>query len=75
VSKTTQVRLDTETAATLREIAAAFEYFTSRGLEAGALGNTAAMLTHLAEEYRCNPVGTLRALGPLLVQMENRNGE
>lgn len=66
--KTTQVRIDTETARTLRDIAAAFEYFTSRGLEAGALGNTAAMLERLAEVYQRDPVGTLRVLGPLLVR-------
>lgn len=66
--KTTQVRLDVETARALREIAAGFEYYTERGLGAGEIGNTAAMLKRLTEEYRRNPVATLAALGPVLVQ-------
>lgn len=70
--KTTQIRLNTETAATLREIAAGFEYYISRGVGANEQGNTAAMLTRLAEQYRRDPVGTLRALGPLLVQTESQ---
>lgn len=66
--KTTQVRIDVETAKALREIAAAFEYYTERGIGAGETGNAAAMLERLAQEYRRSPADTLRILGSLLVQ-------
>jgi hypothetical protein len=46
--KTTQVRLDTETAKKLREIAAQFGFYTSRGIDAGKIGNIAAMLEAVA---------------------------
>jgi hypothetical protein len=46
--KTTQVRLDIETAKRLREIAAQFGFYTERGLGAGEIGNTAAMLAAVA---------------------------
>jgi hypothetical protein len=66
--KNTQVRLDVETARTLREIAAAFEYYTERGIGAGEIGNTAAILKRLADEYKRDPAGTLLALGFILVK-------
>lgn len=47
--KTTQVRLDTDTAKQLRAIAAQFGFFTERGLGAGEIGNTAAMLEAIAQ--------------------------
>lgn len=46
--KTTQVRLDTDTAKQLRAIAAQFGFFTERGLGAGEIGNTAALLAAVA---------------------------
>ena len=58
--KTTQVRLDIETAKRLREIAARFGFYTERGLGAGEIGNTAAMLTAVARgdlKIVKNPVG------------------
>ncbi|HUZ05299.1 MAG TPA: hypothetical protein VMU62_08070 [Acidobacteriaceae bacterium] len=48
VAHTTQVRLDAETAATLREMAAIFGQYTSRGTGAGDIGNTAVFLEVLA---------------------------
>ena len=67
---TTQVRLDTKTAAALRELAAGFGFYTSRGLGAREIGNAAAMLKHLAERYRDNPVAIRAALRPLLAEDE-----
>jgi hypothetical protein len=67
---TTQVRLDTETAAALREIAAGFGYYVSRGLGAREVGNAAAMLKHLAERYREDPIAIRATLGPLLMHDE-----
>lgn len=46
--KTTQVRLDTETARKLREMAAQLGFYTERGLGAGEIGNTAALLAAVA---------------------------
>lgn len=46
--KTTQVRLDVETAKTLRQIAAQLGFYTERGIGAGEIGNTAAMLAAVA---------------------------
>jgi hypothetical protein len=67
---TTQVRLDTETAAALREIAAGFGYYVSRGLGAKEIGNTAAMLKYLAQRYREEPIATRATLGSLLMHDE-----
>lgn len=64
---------------TLREIAAAFEYHTARGVGAGELGNTAAMLEALVKQYQHDPPVTLAALAALLVQtgadVESRSAE
>lgn len=51
-ARSTQVRINPETADALREIAEHFGYVVSRGVGAGEIGNTAAMLDKIAERWR-----------------------
>lgn len=69
MNTTTQIHLNTNTATALREIAAAFEYYTTT--DGDETGNTAAMLEQLAKRWRANPVETLAQLGPLVTQTQS----
>lgn len=66
--RTTQIRTTPAAAEAWRSIAAAFELFVSRGVGTDEVGAPAAALERIAARFQRDPVGTLRALGPLLVE-------
>lgn len=74
VSRTTEVRLDAATATTLREIAAAFGYVTTRGTGAGESGNPAALLDVLALCWKQQPDETARQLAEMIAGLARRAG-
>jgi len=66
LTRSTQVRLDAEMAATLREMAATFGYVTAHGTGAGDIGNSAAFLEVLAACWRAAPDEMQRVLSDLI---------
>lgn len=69
IERSTQVRLDAETAATVRQMAATFDYVAARGTGAGAAGNPAAFLEALALRWRVAPDEMQRVLADLIARI------